>query len=779
MDSREKYQELINNENETFSSICEMMLHSKVENGRQFLCAMNNIVDYYTDKNNTGTINFHIIYIPTCPEWARELLVRFLIHKEAFKNVQKFISIAREKTARSINLPEGLSSKHKKYKQLQADRGYFSKFLKLFGKMDQQNFLLNKSLFVVQDKDVITRKNDKNPWLEKLYTNDLISDDDDNVIVTSSLSAYDIEETIRKHRDNIPKIENIFIFHSQNRGKITQSYNIDQLDRLNQYGVGIKNCFVFYITEHPFRLYYAKENIKSNISSYLLNREIKRFDDFDGFITFTPDELDVMFQRKNKHLKAVLDSPDREIFTTEIDYYLDELPHNFRVKNALSLSFLQDTQNVFMKECAMDVGVMQETIVRPFFEYYKNLWINEFANKINQEISKYHDVAFVFPPEINYAYKRAIQRFFKNENNRITTTDFDHLKYGIDTDLVVLFTFRYTDYKYKSYPNSFDPLPLKAEQDGLTIINRLTHNRYYEWTKHYYDKDFNGLLFSEYRKNVLGWSNRNFQRPTIPDILDDIDEAEYDAREYMAEKCTVVFESGNKTKKLAADRVLYDNEGQYCISSLKELPSTEGIKLQFLDELVNKIKDNLINKTNDDLKSESIIRRNPEYALTEEEINSNIELWKFLLKRKVDVSGIEIVYNAIFPKEKEISIRGFERWLDFDYPMILPRSHKSQNNLLTYLGFALRSPYHRLILTKKLLKNKNTKLLNSQIESLLQSILPVTNIDEESYDELYDKHSDILTLLEIDTIDEIKVLIQLLEIKLRTVKTIAYDSDKA
>ena len=531
MDSQEKYQELINNENETFSAICEMMLHSKVEHGRQFLCAMNNIVDYYTNKNNEGTINLQIIYVPTCPEWARELLVRFLIHKEAFSNTQKFISIARKKTSGHLVLPEGLSSKHKQYKQIQADKSYFSKFLKLFGKITDSSDSVSKSLFVVQDKDIITRKNDKNPWLEQLYTNDLISDDDDNVIVTSSLSAHDVEDIIRNNRDNIPTLENLFIFHSQNRGKITQSYNIDQLERLNQYGVGIKNCFVFYITEHPFRLYYAKENIKSNISSYLLNREIKRFDDFDGFITFTPNELDIMFQRKNKHLKAILDSPDREIFTTEIDYYLDELPHNYRVKNALSLAFLNDTQNVFMKECEMDVGVMQEKIVKPFLDYYKNLWLNEFAPRINFELSKYHDIAFVFSPGINNTYKRALQRFFYNGNNRTITADFDQLKYGIDADLIVLFTFRYTDNKYKSYPNSFDPLPLKAGQDGLTIINRLTHNKYYEWTKHYYEKDFNGLLFSAYRKSFLGWSNRNFQRPTIPDILDDIDEAEYDARE--------------------------------------------------------------------------------------------------------------------------------------------------------------------------------------------------------------------------------------------------------
>ena len=93
-----------------------------------------------------------------------------------------------------------------------------------------------------------------------------------------------------------------------------------------------------------------------------------------------------------------------------------------------------------------------------------------------------------------------------------------------------------------------------------------------------------------------------------------------------------------------------------------------------------------------------------------------------------DEMGVEPTYEAIFPNNKEISLRGFEKWFDFDYPMILPRSRKSQNSLLSFLGFKIGSPYHRVILTKKLIKNNNTKVLNSQIESLLQSILTVSGL---------------------------------------------------
>lgn len=777
MSTQEKYQNLINQERGKFAEICEIMLHSKVEDGRRFLCAMNNIVDYYNERKHEGEINYQIIYVPTCPEWARELLVRFLIHKTTISNSQKIITLAKKSSDRVSHPPMGLSGKSKQFKQMVAEKKHYQRILELFGGDSLTNSCDSKSLFVVQEKDVVTRKQDKNPWLEQLYTIDLLSNDD-NTIVTTSLSAHDIEDVWSKNRDNIPTIDNLFIFHSQNRGRLTNSFNLDQLQRLNQYGAGIKNCFVFYITDRPFRLYYAKDNVKSSLASNLLNREIKRFDDFDGFITFTPDELELMFQRKSMRSQYVIDSAERDIFTADIDSYLDEFSHNYRIKNALSLAFTPEAQKCFLKECELETGVTQPEMVMPFLNYYKQLWEEEIAPRLLEQIENYYTVAFVLPPGINKVYKKTIQNAFSSESRRVVIRDFNQFREGFNEDFIVLFSFRYTDDRYKTYPNSFDPLPLRDGQRGLTIINRLTHNRYYEWNKHFYEKDFNGLLFSAFRSEKVGWSKKILQRPIMPDIINDIDEAEADAREYMAERCTIVFENG-RTKRLAADRALYFSGGHYCISSLKELPFEEDMKIQLLDDLVGQIKENLIKKTDSNLKSEGYIRRDPSYGLTEEQINSNIELWKYLLKRKVEKLGVEATYNAIFPNIKEISIRGFERWLDFDYPMILPRSRKSQNSLLTFLGFTIGSPYHRVMLTKKLLKNSNTRLLNSQIESLLQAILTVSSVSDEYYEELFEEHSEILTLLEINSASEVNILIQLLDIDLKTVKSITYDSDKA
>ena len=77
------------------------------------------------------------------------------------------------------------------------------------------------------------------------------------------------------------------------------------------------------------------------------------------------------------------------------------------------------------------------------------------------------------------------------------------------------------------------------------------------------------------------------------------------------------------------------------------------------------------------------------------------------------------------------------------------------------------------------MRNSNTRLLNSQIESLLQSILTVSKFVDEDYPELFEEHSEILTLLEIGSAAEVNTLVELLDIRLKKIISIKYDSNKA
>ena len=214
------------------------------------------------------------------------------------------------------------------------------------------------------------------------------------------------------------------------------------------------------------------------------------------------------------------------------------------------------------------------------------------------------------------------------------------------------------------------------------------------------------------------------------------------------------------------------------MSPLKELANTDIEELLVIDELVDVVRGSLISKSKENNSAEDIIRKDPKYGLSPTEINSNIELWKYLLIQRINESSMEAVYSELFHQSHEISLRGFERWTDLSYPMILPRSRKSQNALLTYLGFSIGSPYHRIVLSKKLLSINDSRTLNTQIEALLQSLITHKVETKDEFDSLQEKHSDILTLLEISTADDANALIDLLEIKLKKiVEIIDYDPD--
>ena len=71
----------------------------------------------------------------------------------------------------------------------------------------------------------------------------------------------------------------------------------------------------------------------------------------------------------------------------------------------------------------------------------------------------------------------------------------------------------------------------------------------------------------------------------------------------------------------------------------------------------------------------------------------------------------------------------------------------------------------------------DSRTLNTQIEALLQSLITHKIETKDEFDSLQEKHSDILTLLEISTADDANALIDLLEIKLKKIVEIEYDPD--
>lgn len=773
MGTIENFRHITEQETIAFPLIIELMYHSRKKDGRKFLCTINNIIDdtFAVANSSNQSINFQIIHIPASPEWARELLVRFIVHKAALT----FNRIILDKIQQSIKKCYVFSADctKKERERIFDENKYRKKVSAAFSNITISSNC-DKSLVLVKEQDIITRKENKNPWLENLYTTDLTADDF-NVIVSHDKSAFDLEEEIRLLSEYIPCIENIFIFHSPNRSRITNSYNIEQLERLNRYGLGIKNCIIFSFSNQPLRLYYTIDNIKVRLVSNLLKREVRTYNDFDGFTTFSPDESNMLFNRENNETQIIIDDPEYSLFTSDIDSLFEQVPHNLKYKNALALSFSDSLQRLFFNDLSKEIGYIDISLFADFCNQLKQSWNGLISIEIETFLDESPVVAFITPRETSKNLKQAIKSLFASTQRQIKFYSIDKLKEGVvNADKIVILQYRYTDKTYKSYPNSFDALPLKQGQKALKIINMLTHREYYEWNKYWYEKDYNGLLYSTFRKRHLGWKAKNYQRPSLPDIRDYIDEAEVDNREYQVEKCTLVYKDGKRKEYMACEQMLYMQDESYIISELKEISQLTNIHIQALCELTEQVKTLISIKAENNTKSEEYLRRDIRYGLSEEQIRTPIELWKILLKRKVDEMGVDTVYNAIFPSIAEISLNGFKRWYDFSYSMILPRSRKSQKALLTYLGFELGSPYHRIVLAKKLFSINNSRILNSQIAALLQAILPskAESLDIES---LMEDHADILTLLEINDTKSIAALIDLLDIQLKTAIKIEYD----
>lgn len=779
----EKFKSFANSESEEFGLILDTMFHQRKEDGRRFLNLINNVVNYhlssYTNTNNE--INYHIIHIPACESWTRELLIRFVIHKMALclnrTTTDRLKGAIQKKT---YTVQEGKAGS-KEAQLISAKNKYLRKTINIFKSLNIPEDKL-KSLIITKEQDLTSKKSDKNPWINEFFSDEIINDNH-NLILSTATTAYDLEKLIRGiEKENIPAIENLFIFHSPNKSRVTNSYSKNQLERLNKYGLGIKNCFVISLSEKPFRLYHTINDVKYRLSSALLQKTISKYDDFNGFITFSNTEINYIFDRKSNQKTVFIDCQERDFFTQEIDQFIDHMPNNLKHKNNLALSFSDNLQNSYSQSIAYEIKDFSKDICTSFFAMLQKVWDTDIQILIEQFIGDGNasNVGFVLPKGTPKSIRNSLFNLFQKSNRKIKEYSLDDLKEGINVEKIVVLQYRSANGYYKPYPNSFDPLPLKNNQTALIIINKLTHNNYYEWDNYWYSLSYNGLLYSRFRKEVLDWKIQQVQRPTSPNVKDFIDEAESEAKAYQTEKCKIYYKDGRKPREwLACERVIYEENNKLRIAELKNISELENINIQMLNELVEQVKFSISEISMNNSNAEENIRRESRFNLSETEISSTTELWKFLLKRKISNVGEQIAYNGIFsqiPDNERISLNTFNQWHNLESSIILPRSRKHQRALLTYLGFDIGSAYHRIILSKKLSNINDSRILNSQIETLLQKSLSKV-IEANDFDSLIESHSDIFTLLDIRSVGDLKTLISLLNISLIAIERIDYDQD--
>ncbi len=779
----EYFKSFADSESEEFSPILETMFHKKKEDGKRFLNLMNNIVNHCLSLPHINNeINYHIIHIPACEPWARELFFRFLIHKMALLHDDTTIKRFKEETSKIVYGTDENNEAIKK--QIERNR-YFKKVRSILKNQNIPQSAGVKNLVIHKETDMLVSRENKNPWINH-YNGSTITNNHYNLCVDANTSAYDLEKNIRDNSIQLA-IDNVFVFHAQNA--ISSSYCIKQLERLNRYGIGIKRCFVFSFSKQPFRLNQIIESIKKKHISIYCQKSITKYDDFSNFITFTQGESDYIFSRSSKFLRQVIDSSERAIFTDEMEIFLEDIPFNVKTRNLLSLCHNEQLQKEFSAVIKKEITDFKHEMCSGFYGLLSQVWQISIIPTIQKFIGDSKKIAFVVDRDIPANIKKSFVVLFGDRDRNVKFYKPDDIQYkkvkgsfanGVSEEKVIIMKYKSPNSSFSKYPNSFDSLCLNKNQSALEIINSLTHISFYEWDCYWYEQKLNGALYSKLRENILGWKLINLKRPQFSSPKDFIEEdEENDAYSYQTEKCKVYFQDSARYKELPlSTNIIYRTGDILAIAEIKDILEIDNISIQLLDEISDDVKVLVSKAIDENNNAENIIRSDSKYNLSKEEVSSTAELWKILLKREVSSSSVEQIYEEVFraiPNDR-ISLYTFKKWCDLSDAMILPRSRRHQKAVMTYLGFDIPSAYYKVICTKKLMSINGSKKMNQLIEKLIKSILFV-DIQENDFIECQNELADILIPLGVNSLSDLISLKEILlqTIDLKPVKQFDYD----
>lgn len=774
-----EFEYLVKTESNDFSSILDVMMHSKKEVGRQFLNLMNQILDYYlySTKSNEG-INLQIIHIPNCEPWARELFLRFLIHKIALFHNKTTLERFKQESTKTITC-----SDNKETKRLQERNKYYRSVLKSL--KTNQSIKSNDStnLIIVKENDLRSAKDDKNPWLFE-YAVDVrkISDRRYNLCIDSDVDTNSLKFVYEE--DEILSLENIFIFQSRN--KVTRTYSRNQLDRLNQFNANIKNCFVFSFSEDPFILDKIKSKVKSRLISIYNQTAVTKFDDFGGFITFNKNESDYIFKRESNTQTLILDPSEREYFSDEIEVFIEAIKPNLKFRNQLCLCFNQILQKEISVKISEFTPDFMPEMCSNYFSTLSQIWNNEIIPTIKEFIGNMCNVAFIVDKDTTVSARNQIIELFQKQNTHFSFYTIDSLKNkkvkdSITADKIIILQYRSPNGRFNYYPNILDQLTLDKTQQALIIINKLTHFSFYDWDVYGYRKSLNALLYSTFREDLLNWKFLKLSQPQSENIKTYLDDDEdVISKNYQVEKCKVHFKGVIRTKELPlCENVIFSHNGVRSIDEIRTILELTDTEIQQLDEVTGIIKTLITERIEENNNAELTVRKEPKYNLSLDEIKSTTELWKILLKRKVDSQSPLIVYNEIFkntsPTER-ISLSAFNQWYNLDRDLILPRSNKDKKAILEYLGFEPTNAYRKIINKKKLSSINGSRKMNSLIENFLKDYLFSEN-NEETFNQCKNIYEDLLELIDSNTLNDFVALKQMIiqEIDLKPVDSFEYD----
>ena len=781
--------------------LSSLNLHTK--EGRKLLCVLNNIIDYYINREveYSDDVKMPIVYFPLCEDWAQMLCEEFVALKMSLlwgKSTRTNI-LSSYKSKPFIYLPEKVNkkereacSKHFRFKRDVA-KYLTDDILDMPSNANEKCFFYSRTL---SDEYNLSLKTKGHYHFIQDVVGDSFSTEKSLIILNG-----DEDEVYKKieQNDGRFKIPHIFLFLQKNiDGRNIQLCMKMQRSTIKEYNedydAGIHNVIAFLFSQKPYRLQRIYENKHSLVERW----QREKFAETRDFISFTKAEMDYLFERQEPcidfyELGCEINAEEYQIKNT-FDFMIQDIAHEVKLRNELAICFTDQSLSKIKEE----ILNLNSEVNEEYTDYFLQLIYNKTElTEILYNWIKFHEIAVVLDYNIDVYYKKQLKFFLQSKCgassvNFYTFKNFKAHKDGLvflnsihEQKILVLSMLNHcTGRSWAIYPNSFDQYHLNPGQSVLQINNKIVFDPRYSWYSYRYEEQLRLLLNSNYRVRYV---KNGIQLPDKPikigiEPKEDEDEQNVRDRQSGVEQNRVKVSFGPRQHKVLDeyDFVLckYMDEISICtiLDVLRDFEDPTVISIQPLTDFYQPLEDLLDNEERRAGEGELMIRNNPKYCLTDEEKLSSREMWKILLGHRVAQYGEQVVYNDIMkpllPAER-IQFISFKRWLDTSENSVLPRSRRMQKRVIEeYLQ--IEGLYTRMLRHRKSRISTNTEGKNIIFRTFLIHCLLETDM-KKAYKEL---SNEVLDYLNIGSENDIKIILDLIKdgtINFRLIKSISYD----
>ena len=783
--------------------LSSLNLHTK--EGRKLLCVLNNIIDYYINREveYSDDVKMPIVYFPLCEDWAQMLCEEFVALKMSLlwgKSTRTNI-LSSYKSKPFIYLPEKVNkkereacSKHFRFKRDVA-KYLTDDILDMPSNANEKCFFYSRTL---SDEYNLSLKTKGHYHFIQDVVGDSFSTEKSLIILNG-----DEDEVYKKieQNDGRFKIPHIFLFLQKNiDGRNIQLCMKMQRSTIKEYNedydAGIHNVIAFLFSQKPYRLQRIYENKHSLVERW----QREKFAETRDFISFTKAEMDYLFERQEPcidfyELGCEINAEEYQIKNT-FDFMIQDIAHEVKLRNELAICFTDQSLSKIKEE----ILNLNSEVNEEYTDYFLQLIHNKYKTELTEILYnwiKFHEIAVVLDYNIDVYYKKQLKFFLQSKCgassvNFYTFKNFKAHKDGLvflnsihEQKILVLSMLNHcTGRSWAIYPNSFDQYHLNPGQSVLQINNKIVFDPRYSWYSYRYEEQLRLLLNSNYRVRYV---KNGIQLPDKPikigiEPKEDEDEQNVRDRQSGVEQNRVKVSFGPRQHKVLDeyDFVLckYMDEISICtiLDVLRDFEDPTVISIQPLTDFYQPLEDLLDNEERRAGEGELMIRNNPKYCLTDEEKLSSREMRKILLGHRVAQYGEQVVYNDIMkpllPAER-IQFISFKRWLDTSENSVLPRSRRMQKRVIEeYLQ--IEGLYTRMLRHRKSRISTNTEGKNIIFRTFLIHCLLETDM-KKAYKEL---SNEVLDYLNIGSENDIKIILDLIKdgtINFRLIKSISYD----